>query len=730
LRSNNKVVAVLAAILCGQLFAGALCSAKSLLLDGDEPLLTAPVTYFEDELVRLRKRLNIPKPPHTPVQAHNSTDNLTRETDLIDLRTALKKRGDKTNEVERLVTGYREIRDALAAHDTAMERWRYLMAGWNADTNAPRPELPSFSVPEGLPGEFADYVSGAIALRSGNTNAARLAWEALLERPVEERKFKSTWAAFMLAKSYESDQPSKAIGYFNQTRAMAQEGFSDSLGLAASTIGWQARLHLHANEFDRAIDLYLLQFAMDDDTACESLRTTSRKALKAPSIALERLAKNANARAVITAHVTSMEPSNWPLDENETPISPALAWLKAVERVGVTNFDSAEQLALATYQAGQFEVAQRWIKLSASSPVSQWLQAKLRLRAGKVDQAANILSKLTRAFPMNDPTNVQHNALHENFYVPSGSYRHLTMGKHVLGELGALRLHRREYTSALDALLNADFWFDAAYVGERVLKIDELKSYVERNWPHQGEDNSRELSADENERITHCKNIRWLLAQRLTRAGRTTEAIAYVPESEFKNFATLVSHLAIAQDEARSKAERATNYFQAACVLCKHGMELIGTQVEPDFTARDGRYDQTPVVAQRTTNATNSVVTASADELHRARAHTPDPNERFHYLYQAAALALEAAKLMPNDSDETAHVLYTAGCWIKAEDPKTADVFYKLLVRRCRKTELGKAADEWRWFPRLDENGKPLPSQRLVKIPPANDTVTELPPPP
>jgi hypothetical protein len=108
---------------------------------------------------------------------------------------------------------------------------------------------------------------------------------------------------------------------------------------------------------------------------------------------------------------------------------------------------------------------------------------------------------------------------------------------------------------------------------------------------------------------------------------------------------------------------------------------------------------------------------------------------RFHYRYQAAFLAWEAAKLMPDDSNETAFVLWQAGEWLKQRDPITADGFYKTLVRRCRRTEIGTAADRLRWFPRLDPKGRvvaretssaevPLPLQRTPGEPPSDADVT------
>jgi len=56
--------------------------------------------------------------------------------------------------------------------------------------------------------------------------------------------------------------------------------------------------------------------------------------------------------------------------------------------------------------------------------------------------------------------------------------------------------------------------------------------------------------------------------------------------------------------------------------------------------------------------------------------------------------------LMPDNSADTARVLWTAGGWLKDRDPKEADRFYKALVNRCRKTDLGREADGLRWFPK------------------------------
>lgn len=65
---------------------------------------------------------------------------------------------------------------------------------------------------------------------------------------------------------------------------------------------------------------------------------------------------------------------------------------------------------------------------------------------------------------------------------------------------------------------------------------------------------------------------------------------------------------------------------------------------------------------------------------------------------------------MDDQSDETAAVLCEAGTWLKVRDPKAADRFYKALVRRCGTTDLGRRADQLRWFP-------PLPKKDSTTMP-------------
>jgi Tfp pilus assembly protein FimV len=185
----------------------------------------------------------------------------------------------------------------------------------------------------------------------------------------------------------------------------------------------------------------------------------------------------------------------------------------------------------------------------------------------------------------------------------------------------------------------------------------------------------------------------------LTRSFQGDVARAYYPQEWLGPFDALAAALQAAWNASAPANDRAGAFMQAAFITRTNGLDLLGTEVEPDWRLCEGdREDFT--WRERETNAyENAVFFARPEETRRAAEHSANPERRFHYRYQAVLLAWEAAKLMPNESDDTAYLLYTAGSWLKNSDPETADIFYKALVRRNRKTALGSAADLRRWFP-------------------------------
>lgn len=698
-----------------------------LLTAGERGVLVAPEGNFAFELTR------IPLPPVSyralPPEQDESYPAQSLRIDVADLKLALEKQGRSREVVARICDEHYRQRSALNEFVQAHQRWveeRPYNTDELAEGEMPEPLLNGIKTADGLPDEFAFYLEGLTAWlnpRIEDKSPARDAWLKILRLPGSERRFKSTWAAFMLGKTWEKEEPARAIEYFQQVRTLASTGFADSLGLAAASVGLEARAHLKLKHFEAAIDGYIEQMASGDASATNSLLAAAREALKAPSDSLALLAANPRAQKVITALIMSRR--DYPDYESEEDKAAsgqedtAARWLAAIELAGIKDLDSAEALAIAAYRANDMKAAQGWVKKAGTSAAARWVQAKLLLRKGNSTEAAALLRGLTYVFPITVNPDLATEPVDrlEALTVWSSGYseRCSDAPRQIKGELGVLLLSRGEYTQALDCLLNAGYWMDAAYVAERVLTVDELQRYVDSFWPLVPDEKMlRDEQWCDGESCDPAwlrKHIRYLLARRLTREMKGDVARQYYPAEWASAFDALANSLRMGWNESGSISDRVNGLFSSALIMRTNGMELVGTEVAPDWHYHDGQYDCGVEQADRM-KITNEWLAASKDEIERYNKHKADPEVRFHYRYQAAALAWEASKLMPDNNDQTAFVLWKAGTFLKNRDPGAADFYYKLLVNRNRRTVLGEEADRQRWFPEIDDEGRVIHVER------------------
>jgi LysM repeat protein len=749
-------LAVGVSIFAGKIFACGPDFPNNLLDAGDNAVLQPPVASFQCELERMK--LVTTSTRAVPLADGQNFNDQSSAAEMSDLAAVLNREKISTELATVIMQAHLAERMKLNAFLKAQDEWSHFHSGIY-DTNLveqpntnPPPVFPAVVVTPGLPREFAEYFEGVLAWQKHDGFDASLVWKRLLELPPSERHFKSTWAAFMIGKYCDdADDVTKtlddqirqsedeAVKYFEQVRALAANGFADSLGLATASLGEEARIFLHRNDCEHAIELYLQQFTAGDGSAINSLRFAAAHALDATNSTpaqLKMLALNPRTRRVITAYLISRNPYT-DLREAETDpqarqfFDRTTVWLKAVESANVKDVESAEQLALAAYQAGDMDAAQRWIKRTHDSAVAKWLQAKLFMRAGKISEAAELLAKVSRQFPQEFPASNTPASFAQSLFVdiePVWGDR-IAVGRQAFGELGVLHLARREYAEALDALLRSGYWMDAAYVAERVLTTEELKKYVDSNWPVLS-DGKKDLEIRAGDFPSEPgfmprEEIRWLLARRIARETGGDLARNYFPENYAEAYGQLLSSLSNGRDTNQPAEMRAKNLFAAAVMTRTNGMELFGTELEPDWAISSGNYDLGfGYWKDRATNfADIKINLASDDEIGRALRHGVEPEKRFHYRYQAAELAWEAAELMPDNSDDTARVLCTAGTWLKDRDPQAADKFYKALVRRCRKTILGDEADKIRWFPAQPQSGE-RPRLETIEITPELTSMT------
>ncbi len=653
-----------------------------LLTKGDEAVLRSPVADFLLEV----RRIQLPGKPE--FQAIISNDDEMAGADLAELRAALARQKTPSADIEPLVSRYRAARDRLRQHAR--------------DINEPR--LGEVEIPDGLPAEFADYHRGAVAYHQKRYEEARREWAALLDRPAEQRHFRSTWAVFMIGRSWVDQDPTAAVPWFERTRALVRQGFPDSQGLAAASLGWQARAELRRGRYEEAISLYLEQAISGDVRAYVSLLIAVKRLLKEEPVVLERVTRHPLAQQVVTAYIVAQGgPRLW--SRGAPPEQFVKTWLEAAEKADVKAMPGAERLAWAAYQADDMEAAKRWLaRAPQDSPITKWFKAKLLLHDGRIEPAARLLTEVVRLFPADEIwRDTPADQKWYGFWYRDG----LSPRMMVLGEIGVLHVARHEYVEAMDALLRGGFWRDAAYVAEQVLTADELKRYVDGRYPRVT------TSAPSTEPAAGPRSstpggvapgvaMRHLLARRLAREKRWQEARGYYPDESREVFDRYTKAYMAGHDRSKSKAYRAEALVEAAWLARRNGSELLGTELEPDWARLVGGSEIGSTASVQAAKAAK-VVPSSGDERRRLQQSVGLRKPWRCYRYIAADLAWEAAELMPNESEETAQVLCAAGSWLKARDPKAADRFYKALVRRCGSTPLGKKAAELRWFPVPDD---------------------------
>lgn len=662
-----------------------------LLGEGNAGLLAAPDADFEAELVRmdLKKTRTRAVPPGS-VDGTWDHGVHSMEVELRDLQAALKRTKTAAADAEAILARHREQREKLGAGGTVV--------------------TDGTDGTDGVPGEFADYLEGLLLWRDAGVvdkGEAMACWKRLLARPEAERRYKSVWAAYMLGRATEETAPGESLEWYRKTRALARAGWSDSLGLAAASLGREARVQLRQKNHNEAIELYLEQMAAGDPTAANSLRFAAQQAVHEGPARLAELARHPLSQKVITAWLISFRSSaiSYYCERVGDPeCDPVLAWLEAVERAGVKDVDSAEKLALAAYRVNRMDLAARWCARAPQGAVSCWIQAKLLLRKGQVEKAGALLARIAGEFPVNDgDTNKPGAAVLQTVLSrASGSdHERVSAARQLHAELGVLQLSRSQYVESLDTLLRAGFWGDAAYVAERVLTTDELKAYVDETWSAAVPSTPSDEYINSYSPVTTAVmqgRIRYLLARRLTRDLRGDVARPYYPADCVENFDRLARNLVKGWNESAPAMERAQCLTTAAFILRTNGLELVGTEMEPDWRMYQGGFELSPASA-RNDGDERLLAAAGQEEIRRARRHVADPDVRYHYRYQAAFLAWEAAKLAPDNTETCAVALWAGGTWLKNRDPETADMFYKALVLRNRNTALGQEADRMRWFP-------------------------------
>lgn len=678
-----------------------------------------------------------------PVEEDAWKNTLTADT--TDLRDALTAGGMAAQDLESLLTEYSAMRVEMnklsplpfaapnaEVGDEYVETYTdESAADASVDPAAQEESTPDFDVAAyeallaRLPAEFSLYLRGAAAYRLMDFPKAMEHWKSLLALPEAERQFRSVWAAYMLGKALmiQSDY-SGAIASFQQVRDLVAAGYRDSLGMAPESLGWQANAESTLGDTVSAIhhyaDMFLNGPVAVRNVGYVSLRWECARALDKPE-EHAKLAADPLCRRVMTAWAVANSYSN-----------PSPRWLEQVASLNLPGpVESGDRLAWAAYDNGDMESAKRWLDLAdPQSPYTKWVRSKLLFREGKIDEGLALLRDVSASFPNKERWTIG--------YSPEAAPRDIANA-----ELGVLLLGRQDYVNALDCLMRSGFWMDAAYVAERVLTVEELEAYVTAH--AKDEALALPLSPDqywEEEGWSRLDSLKALLGRRFARAGQWDKAIEYSPEALKPVAQEVKTHLAAANapvpapgitesistffsglwgsaPEKPVDRPRAEAFYAAAELVRSQGLDLMGTEVEPDWFLFGGSFELEGATFARASAAQEDAPTepapmedassinpnlvaalaASQDEKERVARHAPEPNIRFHYRYTAADLMWQSAAWLPDNDPATVRALYWGGSYLQNRDPQAADKFYKALVWRNLNMPYAREANKKRWFP-------------------------------
>jgi hypothetical protein len=696
--------------------------------EGGKNVDASPEFYWELEVKRLSREF------HPAEKLVRSKDETQAEADGRTIQSRHTAEADLTDFADALQAG--EVKPADPTKATQQhEAARAVVAQMNNVATA--------TLPAEFSSEFADYHRGALAFRRGQEHwgEARQAWEELLKRPEQDRHYRTVWATFMLGKLGVKLGDPAAVQWFQRTRELARAGFADSLGMAADSYGWEGRSEWKQEHAAKAAALFLTQLALGDESAVVSLKALvpdrepvegmlnygaepeertkwdSQQKQQQEQKEISRLKESAQdplLQRLVTVHILATATSAYFYygESNNSAAKRAARWLAIIKEANLEQVEDAEYLGWAAYTNGDYKSAAYWLELSkGDTPAALWLRAKLQRRAGKLTDAAKSMANAWQ--------NVRDTAAYTGWIAPPspiedeyGTYPERgswTFEQSASGDLGGFHLARGDFVQALDILLKGKLWEDAAYVAERVLTANELKAYV---------DHQSSTSATSGEKDDVAK-LRYLLGRRLVREDRYAEAGRYLRPPYDRILAKYVKALKDGADSKLSKLDRARALFTAAWLARYDGMEVMGTEGAPDGFAESGGFEIPDLAQQRrsgvyqqvryeknferkTTNAP-LVLKPSKQELERLARNKISPDTRFHYRLIAGALAIKAAALLPDDSEELADVVNRAGLWVKDRDQKTGNRYFQIIEQRCRKTQIGRAAIEKHWF--VDQKG-------------------------
>ncbi|MBS0549596.1 MAG: hypothetical protein JSR24_17715 [Proteobacteria bacterium] len=543
----------------------------------------------------------------------------------------------------------------------------------------------------GLPPAVTTYIAGAVEFHAERYESAAKYFNDVERLPPAQRQLRAVAATYMRGRSLQKmGDAASARAAFRGARAHALAGAPDPMGLGVASLGEEARLDMLALGFTSpdavvpppnmdkatavkhaadAVRLYAQQAAAGSKIALLSLREVAAWLIDRPDF-LQDVASEPIVRRLLVTYVVARNGQEiWGDgvgdDESAERVIDAI-----LAQPDLPTGDDVDRLAALAYQTARYDVAEK-LTQTARLPLGLWVRAKLGLRRG--DRGAAVrdwtaaLGAATASAKgdLDDPAKLR-----------------------LRGELAVMRVAEGQYMESLRLLFPVaeNYWGDVTYIAERVLTVDELKTFVDGLQPVP----SANAPSYGWLGLEPRASLRMLLGRRLIRAGRNAEAVAYFPTEPRKSDDHPLKPLPPLADEARTYVDavaasaptsrwqsvsRAETLFKVAMMTRRQGLEIMGTEGPPDEAVLGGNFaggigQAAPVDEQdqdpQRLKANRALL--GPDEAARVAASAPRPDVRFHYRVLAADRAIEAADLLPQRSQAYAATLCWAARFAKDSD--------------------------------------------------------------
>lgn len=565
--------------------------------------------------------------------------------------------------------------------------------------DARKNEDPSMENFPDLPEELAEFrlYRAGVAEMEPDGREIPPSWKKLLELPPESRHYRTVWVYYMLGNYLTHD----CTRYYQACREAARKGFADTHGLLKAS---------YKSEFRYSPDPVRRIHA-----ALEAQRNRPDMKLLARAYRITRVRYN---DTWVDSNTLIPESDAECIAMLEDPLCREVLAIFGCDRkifrlnVWKYKFRNADVMAWRAYEAGEVETAEKYLGLrTRDTLLSTYIEAKIARYRGDSERTIQKLRQWLKFVEEIDPSDRPDIVEMKYDSDPFDFEPSYPLKEDVYGQLGSALVHRRDFTEAARVFYKVRQSVDVTYIGERLMTLSELTAFVDSL--------DEDLKSGVEEEQDYVKWIRYMTARRAVREGQFDIARKYMPDKYKGILDNYLAFIRSGNDVSRSGDERAMSLYSAAKIMRWYGMELCGTEGEPDNYSYEGSYGlyaeiedcpnckydpETDLWTHICTNHQSPYGHYLQDDKTEhdftpVRGRPPAPrNQRFHYRYRAAELARQAADLA-QDEDLRALANLFAGECLRIRTPHKADVFYKRLVKQSPHSEIAKIADKLRWFP-------------------------------